>query len=104
MNLLEAYQIEAALEARLQQLAKDEVKGKPGSLELACVQDAIRWTGAALTRLQVELYGTDDEDDMAATIAANTRAMGGEWGTLAELLPREQGITEAEFRALWGDR
>lgn len=103
MNLLEAYQIEAALQDRLQGLAAEELRGTPGSLELACVQDAIRWTGAALTRLQVELYG-ESEDDMEATIVANTRAMGGEWGTLAELLPREQGITEAEFRALWGDR
>lgn len=103
MNLLEAYQIEAALNDRLQGLAQEEVRMAPGSLELACVQDAIRWTGAALTRLQVELYG-ETEDDMEATVAANTRAMGGEWGTLAELLPREQGITETEFRALWGDR
>lgn len=101
MSILEKFQTEAALQDRLDKLAKAELRSRIGTLEHDAITSAIRHTGAALTRLQVELYGVDEPDDEAeATVKANTS----EWGWAATLLTPVEGITESEFRALWGDR
>lgn len=79
MSILEQFQTEAALQDRLDKLAKSELRSRIGTLEHSAITDAIRHTGAALTRLQVELYGVDDPDEMESTVAANTS----EWGWAA---------------------
>lgn len=101
MSILEQFQTEAALQDRLDKLAKSELRSRIGTLEHSAITDAIRHTGAALTRLQVELYGVDDPDEMESTVAANTS----EWGWAAGLIVSEpKTMSEAELRALWGDR
>jgi hypothetical protein len=62
ISILEAYQIQAALERRLAVLARGEHFMEPGSLEAAMVESGIRYTGSALTSLTALLYGEDDPD------------------------------------------
>ena len=63
LNYLEANQLEAALQKRLQLAGKAEARVDAGSLEADVIADEIRWTGSALTKLQLLLYGTDEPDE-----------------------------------------
>lgn len=95
---MELNQVEGALMDQLDRLAQQERRMRPGTFESECVIDAIRYTGSALTKVQLEAHGVDD-DDMEATVSANQQAM---WGVSASLLVADQGMTEGEFRELWG--
>jgi hypothetical protein len=63
LNYLEANQLEAALMERLTQAARAEVTFDGASLEADIIRDEIRWTGAALAKVQLALYGPDEPDE-----------------------------------------
>lgn len=63
LNVLEAFQLEAALQDRLRRAARAEVRVDAGSFEADVIADEIRWTGSALTKLQLLVYGEDEPDE-----------------------------------------
>lgn len=65
IDYLEAVQIEAALQARLAAAGKAEALFDGASIESDMVAHEIRYTGAALAKLQLLLYGTDEPDEPA---------------------------------------
>lgn len=83
---MEWNQVEGALMDQLDRLAKNERSMTPGTFEAACVADAIRYTGSALTKVQVSRYGVDDPDD---------------WGKLSDLLPKDDTLSPGQLSALW---
>lgn len=91
---MEWNQVEAALMDQLDRLAKSERMVTPGTFEADCVTDAIRYTGSALTKVQVSRYGVDDDDGLADADATPL------WHPEVEA----GYVPEAEMRALWGDR
>lgn len=87
---MELNQVERALMDQLDRLAQQERRMKPGTFESECVIDAIRYTGSALTKVQLEAHGADEPDT--------------EWGWAAALLPKDEVVPETVLRSMWGDR
>ena len=84
LSYLEANQLEAALQDRLQRAGKAEARVDAGSIEADMVAHEIRYTATALTKLQLLLYGEDEPDEPV-------------W-----LTPDAMGWTEAELREAFG--
>lgn len=85
---MELNQVEGALMDQLDRLAQQERRMTPGTFESECVIDAIRYTGSALTKVQLEAHGVDEPDT--------------EWGWAAALIPQEPVLTPGELTELWG--
>ena len=61
INVLEAYQLQAALEDRLARLEADPTEAD--SLERAMVVQGVTYTGSVLAKLLTMLYGEDEPDE-----------------------------------------
>jgi hypothetical protein len=77
LELLEVYQLQAALEDRLTKAVKQQPRMTPGSLEASMVDDEITYTGSALTKLQTALYGDDEPDEPVWDLMAERAAHDG---------------------------
>ena len=75
LNVLEAFQVEAALQERIAKAQRAPMT--PGTPEAAMVEDEIAYTGAALTRLQTALYGDDEPDEPVWDLMAERAAHDG---------------------------
>lgn len=95
---MELNQVEGALLDQLDRLAQQERRMTPGTFESECVIDAIRYTGSALTKVQLERHGEDDSDEPLAFDDEGTQV----WGIAAHLIPVEPILTPGELTELWG--
>lgn len=89
---MERNQVEAALINQLDMLAQSERRMTPGTFEAECVIDAIRYTGSALTKIQLDRYGVDDRDDEDGESL---------WDSFAEMFV-PQDAAPGELTELWG--
>lgn len=63
LTFLEAAQLEASLQARLAAAGRAETLFDGASIEADMIAHEIRYTGSALTKLQLLLYGPDEPDE-----------------------------------------
>lgn len=90
LDYLEMNQLEAALLTRLADAAVADIRMTPGTPEADMVAHEIRYTGSALTKVQIALHGTDEPDEP-------------QWLT-GDCIPVAMGWTESELRFAAGDR
>ena len=93
ISVLEAYQVQAALERRMAVLARGERLQTPGSLEADMVALGIRYTGSILASLTEALYGTHEPDEMPDLLSE--RAAHDEH----ERIDRECSLCEQDFNS-----
>jgi hypothetical protein len=101
LDFLEMNQLEAALLTRLADAALADIRMTPGTPEAEMVAHEVRYTGSALTKLQLVLHGSDEPDEpnwlTGDCIPVAIHTVAGDLASYADW-------TEAERRWAAGDR